>query len=113
MRQTIINAICFIVAGVAFVWFFVSVFQAQSRAFDFGLDLAEQSNPSYYDGYGKTPKYIRYEMFKGLRECYGDAQATKLLESLVSRGISFSELDSILEACKVMKKTKKELKNDE
>lgn len=109
MKEQIIKAVCFIVAGVAFAVFFMNVFQSHSKAFDFGLD-STLSNPSYYDGYGEMSTYVRYGIFKDLRECYGDLQATKILESIESKQESLSVLDSMIEACKVMKKETKEQK---
>ena len=94
----------FIVAGVAFVAFVAKVFWTESKAFDF--DFKAQSNPSYYDGYGELPEYVCYGIFKDLKQCYGDAQAMKLLDDFVAKRVSFSELEAQIKACKTQLKNK-------
>lgn len=93
-----LKVLCFIIAGVVCVVFFARVFYAESKAFDL------QSNPSYYDGYGEIPEYVRYAIFEDLRKCYGDAQSQKLLDDFVAKRVSFSELESQIKACKAQLK---------
>lgn len=102
--EKVIKALCFIVAGVVFVGVVAKVFLIESKAFD--LDFGIQSNQNYYDGYGELPEYVRYGIFEDLRQCYGDAQAIKLLDDFVAKRVSFSELEAQIKACKTQLKNK-------
>ena len=65
-----------------------------------GWGFDELSNPFYYDGHGKMSANVEYELFQGLRKCYGDLQAQRHIDGVQNGTTSFTTLQNMVNACK-------------